>query len=335
MLKEFVTRLLLLVPVLIGLSIILFVIARLLPGDPVALAAGPQASQAQIEALRAEFGLDRPLLQQYFSYVGSLLQGDLGRSVMTRRPVADDIMTFLPATLELVLAALVLATVLGVPLGMVAAVYKSGWADQVIRFFSLTSLSAPPFFLGLMLQIFVAIWLDLLPLGGRFPFIVMPPDRITGLLIVDSMIAGDWQALRHALVHIALPAITLSISPMATIIGLTRASTIEVLQQDYIRTARALGLPRTKLYAKYVLKNAFGATLTLIGLYFGWLLGGTVVVETVFDWPGLGLYATRAIISQDFLPVMGVALVVGILFMLSNLVIDMCQRLLNPRTREQ
>ncbi len=335
MLRELLTRLVLLVPVLLGLTVVLFVIARILPGDPVALAAGPQASAEQIARLRAEFGLDRPLPAQYWDYLTGLLQGDLGRSVMSRRPVAEDIAIFLPATLELVVAALVIAVGLGVPLGLVAAVYKARFADQFIRLFSLASLSAPPFFLGLLLQIGVAIWLDLLPLGGRFPFIVLPPERITGLLTLDSLLAADWTALRYALAHIALPALTLSISPMATIIGLTRASAIEVLQQDHVRTARALGLPRAKLYGKYVLKNAFSATLTLIGLYFGWLLGGTVVVETVFDWPGIGLYATKAIVAQDFMPIIGVALVVGILFMLSNLLIDMAQRLLNPKLRDE
>jgi peptide/nickel transport system permease protein len=328
-----VRRLLLLVPILLGLTLLLFVISRLLPGDPVRLAAGPQASAAQVEQLRREFGLDRPVAEQYLSYLGKLVQGDWGRSVMSRRPVLEDILTFLPATLELVVAALVIAVGFGVPLGLMAAVRRNRATDYLVRFFSLLSLSTPQFFLGLMLQLSLAMALQLFPLGGRFPFVILPPPRVTGLLTVDSLIALDFPAFLVALRYLALPALALCLSPMATIIGLMRASTIGVLGQDYVRTARAYGLPERLINFKYVLKNAFGATLTVIGLYFGWLLGGTVVVETVFDWPGIGLYATKAIVSQDFMPVIGVALVVGLLFLIANIVVDMAYRLINPKVR--
>ncbi len=335
MLRLLLQRLVLLVPVLLGLTMLLFAIARLLPGDPVGLAAGPQASPERIEALRKEFGLDRPVWEQYWDYLVNLTQGDLGVSVMSRRPVADDIANFLPATLELVIAALVLAVVAGVPLGLLAAVHKNRAVDHFTRVFSLAALSTPPFFLGLLLQIAFAMSLNMLPLGGRFPIIELPPERVTGLLTVDALIALDWEAYILALKHLALPAITLCISPMATIIGLMRSSTIEILQQDHVRTAHAHGLSPSKIHFKYVLKSAFGATMTVIGLYFGWLLGGTVIVETVFDWPGIGLYATEAIVSQDFLPVIGVALVVGLMFVVSNIVIDLCYLLINPKMRSQ
>ncbi len=335
MLKILLRRILLLIPTLIGLTLLLFAISRLLPGDPVRLAAGPQASAATIEQMRVEFGLDRSLAEQYLGYLGNLVQGDWGRSVMSRRPVGTDIATFLPATLELVIAALALAACIGVPLGLIAAVRKDRISDYAVRFGSLFALSTPQFFLGLMMQILFAMVLRMFPLGGRFPFVATPPHQVTGLLTVDSLLALDFRSLGLALLHLSLPALVLCLSPMATIIGLMRSSTIGVLQQDYVRTARAFGLSERRINFKYVLRNAFGATLTVIGLYFGWLLGGTVIVETVFDWPGIGLYATKAIVSQDFMPVIGVALVVGLLFIVTNIVVDLLQRVVNPRTEAE
>jgi peptide/nickel transport system permease protein len=326
-----IRRLLLLIPILLGLTVLLFVIARLLPGDPVALAAGPQATPAQIDALRAEFGLDQPIWIQYFNYLIGLLQGDFGRSVMSRRPVVDDLMTFLPATVELVIAGLFIAVIVGVPLGLLAAVNKNRPLDYLARFTSLFALSTPQFFIGLILQIVLGMMLNLLPLGGRFSFIAMPPPAVTGFMTVDSLIALDFGSFWSALVYLFLPALTLSLSPMATLIGMMRSSAIEVMQLDYVRTARAFGLPPAKIIFKHVFRNAFTATLTVIGLYFGWMLGGTVVVETVFDWPGIGLYATKAIVAQDFMPVIGVALVVGAMFVVTNILVDMLYRLLNPR----
>lgn len=326
-------RIVLLIPVVIGLTIIMFAIARLLPGDPVALAAGPNATQAEIEALAREFGLDQPVWTQYFHYVTGLMQGDLGTSLLTRRPVAADIAAFLPATLELVLAAMFIAVAVGIPLGLVTAVWRNRWPDYLSQVLAIGAISMPRFFLGLLLQLCFAMWLMWLPLGGRLPIIVIPPPAITGFLTIDSLLAGDWSTFTLALRHLAMPAIAMSLSPLATIMRMMRASTIEVMSQDYVTTARALGLPRSKIILKYVARNAVSATLTVIGLYFGWLLGGTVLVETVFDWPGLGLYATKAIISQDMMPVIGVALVIGLLFVLANLVIDLLYGVINPKVR--
>lgn len=326
-------RIVLLIPVVIGLTVIMFAIARLLPGDPVALAAGPNATQAEIEALAREFGLDQPIWTQYASYVGGLLQGDLGTSLLTRRPVAADIAAYLPATLELVFAAMFLAVAIGIPLGLVTAVWRNRWPDYLSQVLAIGAISMPRFFLGLLLQLCFAMWLMWLPLGGRLPIIVIPPPSVTGFLTIDSLLAGDMNAFFTALRHLAMPAIAMSLSPLATIMRMMRASTIEVMSQDYVTTARALGLPRGKIILKYVARNAVSATLTVIGLYFGWLLGGTVLVETVFDWPGLGLYATKAIISQDMMPVIGVALVIGLLFVLANLVIDLLYGVINPKVR--
>lgn len=326
-------RIVLLIPVVIGLTIVMFAIARMLPGDPVALAAGPNATQSEIEALAQEYGLDKPLWGQYFHYVGGLLQGDLGTSLLTRRPVAADIAAYLPATLELVVAAMLIAIVLGIPLGLATAVWRNRWPDYLSQVGAIGAISMPRFFLGLLLQLCFAMWLMWLPLGGRLPITVIPPPSITGFLTIDSLIAGDMHAFTMALRHLAMPAIAMSLSPLATIMRMMRASTIEVMGQDYVTTARALGLPRRKIMTKYIARNAVSATLTVIGLYFGWLLGGTVLVETVFDWPGLGLYATKAIVSQDMMPVIGVALVIGLMFIAANLIIDLLYGVINPKVR--
>lgn len=333
MLHFILRRLLLLIPVIVGLTIIMFAIARLLPGDPVALAAGPNATQAEIAALAVEYGLDKPIWAQYATYVSGLVHGDLGKSLLTRRPVAADIKAYLPATLELVFAAMFIAVAVGIPLGLVTAVWRNRWPDYLAQVGAIGAISMPRFFLGLLLQLCFAMWLMWLPLGGRLPIVVIPPRAVTGFLTIDSLIAGNWSTFVMSLRHMALPAIAMSLSPLATIMRMMRASTIEVMQQDYVMTARALGLPSRKIITKYVARNAVSATLTVIGLYFGWLLGGTVLVETVFDWPGLGLYATKAIVSQDMMPVIGVALVIGLLFVFANLVIDLLYGVINPKVR--
>lgn len=326
-------RLVLLLPVLLGLTVLMFIIARVLPGDPVALAAGPNATATEIARLRAEFGLDQSLIVQYLTYAGGLLQGDFGYSIFSRRPVADDLLAYLPATLELVFAAMLLAVILGIPGGLAAAVWRNRWPDYASRVTALAAISMPRFFLGLLLQLFFAMWLLWLPLGGRFPIILDPPPFVTGFLTIDALIAGDIDAFATAMRHLCLPAIAMCLSPLATIMRMMRASTIEVLQQDYVTTARAVGLSPRLIIFKYVTKNALSATLTVIGLYFGWLLGGTVLVETVFDWPGIGLYATRSIVSQDFMPVIGVALAIGLLFMVVNLIVDILYGVINPKVR--
>lgn len=326
-------RLIFLIPILIGLTMLLFVVARLLPGDPVGLAAGPNASAAMITQLRQQFGLDQPLPVQYWAYLTGLVQGDWGTSVFTRRPVFQDILEYLPATLELVLAALFIAIVLGIPLGLLTAVHRNGVLDYIIRTLALGGIAMPRFFLGLMLQIFFAAWLGWLPLAGRYPFIESPPETVTGFYTIDALIAGDLYAFQIAAAHLALPAIAMALSPLATIMRMMRASTIEVLQQDYVLTERALGLSSRLILFKYVLKNAMSSTLTVIGLYVSWLLGGTVLVETVFDWPGLGLYATQAILTQDFMPVIGVTLVIAIIYLLTMLVVDFLYGVFNPKVR--
>lgn len=326
-------RLVLVIPILIGLTLLLFVIARLLPGDPVGLAAGPNATPALIAQMKKDFNLDQPLPIQYWIYLTGLVRGDWGMSVFTRRPVFEDILTYLPATLELVLAAFFIAVVVGIPLGLLTAVYRNGVLDYLTRTVALGGIAMPRFFLGLLLQLAFAAWLDILPLAGRYPLIESPPDTVTGFYTIDALIAGDWHAFQIALAHLALPALAMALSPLATIMRMMRASTIEVLQQDYVMTERALGLSSRLILFKYVLKNAMTSTLTVIGLYVSWLLGGTVLVETVFDWPGLGLYATQAILTQDFMPVIGVTLVIAIVYLFTMLVVDVLYGVFNPKVR--
>jgi len=299
----------------------------------VALAAGPNATPAEIAAYGREFGLDRPLIVQYGSYLAGLLRGDFGVSIYTRRPVAEDLAAYLPATLELVFAAMTLAVAIGIPAGLAAAVWRNRWPDYLSRVVALGSISMPRFFLGLLLQLFFAMWLGWLPLTGRFPITEDPPALVTGFLTIDALLARDLSAFWTAMKHLAMPAMAMSLSPLATIMRMMRASTLEVMQQDYVLTERALGLPQRLIVLKYVSRNALSATLTVIGLYFGWLLGGTVLVETVFDWPGLGLYATKAVVTQDFMPVIGVTLVIGTLFVLANFVIDLLYGVINPKVR--
>lgn len=334
MLAFILRRVALTVPVLLGLTVLMFAVARLLPGDPVALAAGPNATAAEIQAYAREFGLDRPIVVQYWSYLTGLLQGDFGVSIFTRRPVGEDLRAYLPATLELVFAAMALAIAIGVPAGLYAAVHRDRWPDFVSRVIALGAISMPRFFLGLVLQLVFAMWLTWLPLSGRFPLTEYPPAFVTGFLTIDALIARDFSAFGVALMHLAMPALAMSLSPLATIMRMMRASTLEVMQQDYVMTERALGLSERLIVMKYVARNALSATLTVIGLYFGWLLGGTVLVETVFDWPGLGLYATKAVVTQDFMPVIGVTLVIGTLFVAANLVVDLLYGIINPKVRD-
>jgi len=333
MLRYVLRRIVLLIPVLVGLSMLVFAIARLLPGDPARLAAGPNATPAEIAEVVQTFGLDKPLPVQYWNYATGLLRGDWGRSIYTRRPVLQDLEVYLPATLELVTAAMVLAVVLGVPAGVLAAVYRNRWPDVLSRTVSIGAISMPRFFLALLLQLAFSMWLGWLPLGGRFPLTEDSPRFVTGFLTIDGLLAGDPHATRLALQYLALPAFAMCLSPLATITRMMRASTIDALRQDYVLTERAQGLRPHVILFKYVLRNAISATLTVIGLYIGWLLGGTVLVETMFDWPGIGLYATSSILVQDFMPVIGVTLAICVVFVISNLAVDLLYGVFNPRVR--
>ena len=324
-------RLLLIIPVLLGVSLLTFTLSHVVPGDPARLAAGPQATAEMYEQIRREFGLDDPLPVQYWTYLTNLVRGDWGDSILSRRPVSQDLRVYWPATLELVIVAMLIATAIGVPLGVLSAVRADRAIDQASRLVALVGVSMPAFWLALLLQLLFGLRLDWLPVSGRLDTMVSAPGHITGLYLVDSLLAGDWQLFRNALVHILLPAVTLSFPALATITRFTRASLLEVLGNDYVRTARAKGLHERGVIVGHALRNAFIPTLTMIGLSFGWSMGGSVLVETVFDWPGIGLYATNSALTLDFMPIMGIALLYGVVFSLINILVDVTYGLLDPR----
>ncbi|MBO8140650.1 MAG: ABC transporter permease [Firmicutes bacterium] len=331
MTKDFLLRRTLhVIPVLFGLSVLVFVIARVMPGDPVRMALGPEATQAQIERLREQMGLDQPLHIQYIRWLTGVFQGDFGQSLRTNRNVADDVREFLPATIELTTVAMVLAIGLGVPLGVRSAVHKDGWEDQLSRVVALSGVALPRFWLGLLLQLIFAFYLGWLPTIGRA---ASPPESVTGLYLLDSILTGDWPAFWDSLRHILLPAFTLSLATLGQIMRLVRASMIEQMRRDYIMAARAYGLPANLITAKHMLKNAFTSALTIIGLTYGFLLGNAFLVEAVFAWPGMAQYGVQAIIYKDFNAIVAVTMVVGVAYVLANLVIDLLYGYLDPRIK--
>jgi len=319
--------------VLLGVSVLTFFIAHVVPGDPVLVALGEHAREEQIAAYRRAYGLDRPVPVQFAVYLGRLTRGDLGISIRTRRPVADDLREFLPATIELGSAAWLVALLLGIPAGILSAVYKDRTFDHVSRLGALIGASFPVFWLGLLLLATFYYRLRWLPGPGRLDMVISPPPLRTGLLLVDTILAGDLGAFRNALRHLVLPALTLGLFSTAVIARMTRSAMLEVLYQDYIRTARAKGLREGRVVALHALKNAMIPTLTIIGISFGSLLSGAVLTETIFAWPGLGRYATASAMSLDFPAVMGVTLVVAVVYTLVNLVVDLIYARLDPRVR--
>ena len=318
---------------LVGLLVITFAISHVAPGDPARLAAGPDATASMVETVRRSYGLDRPLPVQFARYVSGLASGDFGESIRSKNRVRDDLLRYFPNTFELVMLALGFAVVVGVPLGMLSAVYQNTWVDHVTRVVSVSGVAVPAFWLGLMLQLLLALHWGWLPLGGRLNLTTPPPEPITHLLFVDALLRGQWRTFSDALAHAVLPVVTLCFPALASILRVNRAEMIETLRQDYITTARASGLSEARVVARHALRNAMIPTLTMIGLRYGWMLGGTILVETVYDWPGIGLYAVASAVSSDFQPIMGVTLVIGVNFMLANLLIDLAYGWLDPRLR--
>ncbi|MDX2138804.1 MAG: ABC transporter permease [Chloroflexota bacterium] len=326
-------RLLLVIPLLIGLSLLTFTVSRILPGDPVGLAAGPQATQEIRDALARQFGLDQPLPVQYFNYIGGLFQGDWGQSLYSRREVLDDLAVFFPATLELTIAAVLIATVLGVPAGFLSAMYRDKLPDQVVRVIALFFVSFPAFWLAMIFQSVLGVTLDWFPISKRFDVLLAPPPTITGMLTVDALLHLDFNAFGIALSHLATPALVLSFGSLASVTRITRAAVLEALDRDSVRMERALGIPYRVILTKYVLRSALIAILTIVALEFGWLMAGAVLVETIFDFPGLGLYAVESSLRLDFEPIMGITILYGIVFSLINIATDLAYGIIDPRIR--
>ena len=328
-----IRRLLGLVVVMFGVSIITFAVSHLVPADPAVVALGDHATDEQIAEFRAEYGLDQPLTTQYFVYVDGLLHGDLGRSIRTRRPVIDDLKDFVPATIELSLAALLVALVIGIPAGIWSAIERNRLPDHLVRLFSLAGGSLPIFWLGLILIGILYGQLGWLPSGGRIDQFLDAPPTVTGLFVIDSLLAGDVEKLQSSLYHLILPAFTLGYFSTSVIARMTRSSMLEVLRQDYMTAARAKGLKRSGVILKHGLRNALIPTLTVIGVTFGSLLSGAVLTETIFSWPGLGRYATSSALNLDFPAVMGVTLLAAVIYPLANLLVDLGYHWLDPRVR--
>ena len=323
------------VPTLFGLLIVTFLLIRIVPADPAAALAGDNATPQQIENIRHQYGFDRPILEQLVLYFGQVLRFNFGESQYSHRPVGMDIRQRLPATLELTAAALLIATGLGIPLGVIAGVYHNRWPDFLLRVISITGVAVAAFWFAIMLQLLFAMQLEWLPLRGRLGDGIVPPPDLTGSLILDSLLAGRWDALWDALRHLVLPAVTLSLGGLATITRFTRAGVIETMQKDFVLYERAVGYPRRRLIWIYVLRNSVTAAVTQIGLLFGALIAGAVVVEAIFDWPGIGNYAVLAILTADYKVMLAVTLLIGVIYTVVNILTDLVHGLLDPRLWEQ
>lgn len=319
--------------VLFGVSILTFFLAQVVPVDPAATALGSNARPEQIEAYRQQLGLDQPAPVQYLTYMQRLVQGDLGQSIRTRRPVMNDLLDYLPATIELSLAAMLVAILIGIPLGVTASLHRNSWIDAVARFFALVGGSMPIFYIGLLaLGVF---WRQLqwLPGPGRLDSTLKPPVHITGLFTVDAALTGNWTVFWNACAHLILPALVLGYFSTAVLLRMTRSSMLEMLGQDFVRTARAKGLGEQVVISRHVFKNALPPILTTVGIVFGSLLSGAVLTETIFNWPGLGRYATTSVTTLDYPAVMGVTLVAAFIYPLVNTLVDIGYSAIDPRVR--
>lgn len=330
-----IRRLLYSILVLLGLSILIFIIARILPGDPARLALGPFALKEQVEHLRHYMGMDKSLPLQYWNYIRGLFHGDLGLSFQTRRNVALDITHYLPATVELITMAIFWVFVIGVPLGVLSARYKDGWLDNTSRVIAFVGVSVPPFVVGLIGQLVFSYVLGILPTTGRLALLTPKPPTITGLLLLDSLIAGNFDTFGDALKHILLPSFAVAMTGIGQITRITRSAMIDVSSKDYIEAARAFGIPDRYVTFKYMLKPSFIAPMTILGLSFASQLGNAFLVETVFAWPGIAKYGIRAILRKDFNAIMGVVLIIGLAFVMVNFIVDVLAGYIDPRIRIQ
>jgi ABC-type dipeptide/oligopeptide/nickel transport system permease component len=328
----FLKRIAYFIPTLLGLLILVFLVSRVIPGDPAALVAGETATADQVKAIRTQLGFDRPLYVQFGVYVRQLVTGDLGKSLYSGRRVSQDLLERFPATLELTLAAMFISVLIGIPLGILSALKRNSLLDHLVRGFTVSGLAIASFWLGIMLQLFASMWLGLTPLGSRIG--VPAPRLITGLFVLDAALTLNGAALLSSLKHLLLPALTLSFASLATLARFTRSGVLDVIQKDFILYERAMGFPPRIVVCKYVLRNALISTVTQVGLLFGLLLAGAVVIEAVFDWPGLGLYAYQSIVLSDYQAILGVTLLSGFVYVTVNLAVDVVLTLVDPRKAE-
>lgn len=337
MIKYVAHRLMMMIGILFGVLVITFVVSHVLPSSPVEMMLGAKPTPEQIAAARVELGLNQPLYVQFFRYIIHAVTGDLGVSLRTHQPVASDMLVRLGATFELVTLGMILAVLIGTPLGVMSAVRQDTGTDHATRSVAIAGVALPPFFTGMLLQLLFYGILGWLPLQGRIGSEMLldhPFPNVTGVYLVDTLLDGNWTAFISALSHIALPVFTLTIFSLAVVARISRNMMVEVLSQDYIRTARAYGLPLRSIHYRYALRATLIPLLTVVGLTYGYMLGSSVIVEYVFDWPGLGSYIVNAIISNDFPAVMGVTLFFATSYLMVNLIVDLLYFAVDPRLRK-
>ena len=328
-----VRRLVALVPLLLGITIVLFFLTHLLPADPVRIALGADASVEQVQAYRDELRLDDPVWRQYLTYLGRLVRGDFGTSIISRRPVVDDLQAYLPATLELAVTSLIISTVVAIPLGVVAAVHRGRLADRVAQVLSLFAVSMPVFWFGVLLQIVFYARFGWLPASDRLGSGFTPPPTITGMYTIDGLLTGNFALFVDALKHLILPAIALSNINLAILARITRSSMLDVLSENYVVTARAKGLTERMVVYRHAFKNALLPIITIAGMRFGDLLAGAILTETIFSWPGIGRYAVYSISNVDYPALIGFAIVATLMYFVVNLAVDVVYAAIDPRIR--
>jgi peptide/nickel transport system permease protein len=328
-------RLVLTIPALFGLLVLTFIMLRVVPNDPSAALAGENATPEQIAEVRRAYGFDQPLWKQFVIYVGQVGTGNLGNSIISNRPVLRDIADRLPATIELTFVSLLFATVVGIPIGAIAAVWYQSLFDHAVRVLTVAGLAIASFWFAIVLQMIFAMELDWLPLRGRFPEGLAPPYHLTGLYLVDSLLTLRFDLFGRAAEYILMPAFTLSLAGLASIARFTRAGVLETLQKEFVHYAEAAGYRRLRIIWVYVLRNSVVGATTQIGLLFGGLISSAVAVEAIFDWPGVGSYAVNAILSSDYKAVLAITLVVGLIYALVNIMVDVVHAWLDPRVAEK
>ena len=332
MLKYILKRLLAAIPVILGIVSIVFVLVRIFAPDPTFLILGNRASGERAAALAHHLGLDEPIWKQYLIYLGQLFTGDLGTSLFSNRSIMSEMMTRMPATIELALFAIIIAAIFGIILGVICAVKQNSWLDRILQVGGLVGVSIPRFWFGLMLILAFAVNLKWLPVSGRFDFAAQP-QNITGFMIIDSIITRDWKALVSTLRFMVLPGFSIAISSMGSIMRYTRSTMLETIRQDYIRTARAKGLGERVVVLRHALKNALIPIVTIIGMQLGGLLSGSVLTETIFAWPGVGKYIVDGLSNSDYPVVQGGCVLVAVIAVLMNLIVDLLYGILDPRIR--
>lgn len=335
MIKFILKKMLYLIPTMLGITLVAFSFIRLLPGDPVLLMAGERGvSPERYAQIAAQLGYDKPVWQQYLHYLGNLLQGDLGNSLVTKKPVMTEFLALFPATVELALVAIIIATVIGVPVGVIAAIKRGSWFDQFSMTAALIGFSMPIFWWGLLLIILFSGVLGWTPVSGRISLMYFFP-QVTGFMLIDSLLSGQKGAFASAVSHLILPSIVLATIPLAVIARQTRSAMLEVMGEDYVRTARAKGLSPRRVIGVHALRNAMIPVITTIGLQIGVLMAGAILTETIFSWPGIGKWMINSISRRDYPVVQSGLLLIAAIVMIVNLIVDLTYGLINPRIRHK